>query len=85
MELRSLTLCSTDSEVDRVAELSNYTIDHSSVDWPDLLATWAWLVPAQFRVWIMNRYGDLFLQFEDGSVNMLDVGRGSLERLADSR
>lgn len=33
----------------------------------------------------MNRFGDLFLVFEDGSVQMLDVGGGTLEKVADSR
>ncbi|MGO9468295.1 MAG: DUF1851 domain-containing protein [Isosphaeraceae bacterium] len=33
----------------------------------------------------MNRFGDLFLVCEDGSVHMLDVGRGSLEQVANSR
>ena len=33
----------------------------------------------------MNRFGDLFLVFEDGSVHMLDVGCGTLERLACTR
>jgi hypothetical protein len=60
-------------------------VDHQGVDWPDLLSSWAWLVPRVLTVWIMNRFGDLLLVFEDGSVHMLDVGRGSLERVADSR
>ena len=33
----------------------------------------------------MNRFGDLFLILPDGSVHMLDVGGGSLTRLAESR
>jgi len=68
-----------------MARIADYTVDHRGLDWPDLLASWAWLVPRQFTVWIMNRFGDLFLVFEDGSVHMLDVGRGSLERVADNR
>jgi hypothetical protein len=33
----------------------------------------------------MNRFGDLFVVLEDGSVQMLDVGGGSLTRLAQDR
>jgi hypothetical protein len=33
----------------------------------------------------MNRFGDLFLVFGDGSVHMLDIGAGALERIADGR
>jgi hypothetical protein len=66
-------------------KLSDYTIDHAGVDWPDLLACWAWLLPTELSVWIVNRFGDLFLTFDDHSINVLDVGRGSLIRLADDR
>ena len=33
----------------------------------------------------MNRLGDLFAIFDDGSIHMLDVGVGTLTRLADNR
>jgi hypothetical protein len=66
-------------------QLKDYTIDHTDLDWPDLLACWAWLLPKEVSVWIVNRFGDLFLMFEDRSINMLDVGRGSLTKLANDR
>lgn len=68
-----------------VSELRSYIIDHRGFDWPDLLSSWAWLLPREFTVWIMNRFGDLVLVFEDDSVHLLDVGRGALERLAGDR
>jgi hypothetical protein len=63
----------------------DYLIDPSHIDWADLLADWKWFLPPEFTVWLMNRYGDLFLIWTDGSVHMLDVGRGSLTKLADDR
>src|SRR4029079_5170484 len=63
----------------------DYLIDHTGFDWPRLLAEWAWLLPPEVTVWLMNRFGDLFLILEDGSVQMLDVGGGTLTRLADDR
>ena len=42
-------------------------------------------LPPEFSVWLMNRYGDLFVILPDGSIHMLDVGGGSLTRLAESR
>ncbi len=36
-------------------------------------------------MWLVNRFGDVFAVFEDGSVHMLDVGTGVMQRLADSR
>ena len=67
-------------------QIEDYLIDHQEFDWPVILADWAWLLPqAEFTIWLMNRYGDLFLVFADGTVHMLDVGNGSLEKLAESR
>jgi hypothetical protein len=63
----------------------DYLIDHSGLDWPQLLSDWAWLLPSEITVWLMNRFGDLFLILPDGTVQMLDVGAGSLTKLAENR
>ena len=65
--------------------IHGYLIDHRELDWPALFAEWTRLVPKEFTVRLMNRFGDLFLVFDDGSVHMLDVGGGSLEQVANSR
>lgn len=36
-------------------------------------------------MWLANRYGDLFLILNDGSVSMLDVGAGTFQRVAEDR
>ena len=66
-------------------KLADYTLDVDGADWPDLLSGWAWLIPREFTVWFVNRFGDIFMVFEDGSVRKLDVGAGSLEKLAENR
>jgi len=66
-------------------KLTDYTLEVDGVDWSDLLSGWTWLIPSEFTVWFVNRFGDIFMVFEDGSVQKLDVGIGSLEKLADSR
>ncbi|APW58704.1 DUF1851 domain-containing protein [Paludisphaera borealis] len=63
----------------------DYLIDHSGFDWTDLLSGWAWLLPVEVTVWLMNRFGDLFLTSPGGTVHLLDVGAGSLTRLAEDR
>jgi hypothetical protein len=63
----------------------DYIIDHRGVDWPSILRDWSWLLPATLTVWIMNRFGDLFVVLEDGAVHMLDVGGGTFAKVADSR
>src|SRR3712207_9121429 len=66
--------------------VTDYLLDAAEFDWASLLSDWDWLLPeGEFTVWLMNRYGDLFLVLEDGGVRMLDVGNGSVEKLAESR
>ncbi len=65
--------------------IQDYIIDHSGFDWPALLGKWAWLLPETLTVWIMNRFGDLFVVLDDGTVHMLDIGCGSLKKVAESR
>lgn len=62
-----------------------YILDHHNVDWPCVLRDWAWLLPERFTVWIMNPFGDLFLILDDGTVHMLDVGGGTLTKVAADR
>ncbi len=66
-------------------DVHDYLIDHSSFDWDHLFSGWEWLLPPEFTVWLMNRYGDLFLILPDGSVHMLDIGAGSLTKMAESK
>jgi Domain of unknown function (DUF1851) len=65
--------------------LADYLIDLSGIDWSKALASWSWLVPPKFTLWMVSRFADLFLVFPDGTVHFLDVGIGTLEKLADSR
>ncbi len=65
--------------------LSDYLIDQAGKDWSELLSGWSPPLPSAFTVWLVNRFGDVFVVFEDESVHMLDVGGGTLTRLADSR
>ncbi len=60
----------------------DYLIDHSGFDWARLFTGWEWLLPPEFNVWLMNRYGHLILP--DGSVHMLDIGAGSIKAMAES-
>jgi hypothetical protein len=65
--------------------VEDYLIDQAGKDWPELLSGWAPPLPSSFTVWLVNRFGDVFAVFDDGSVHMLDVGTGVLARIADDR
>ena len=63
--------------------VDDYLIDPDRQDWPKLLADWRPLLPLEFSVWLMNRFGDLFLVAGDESVRWLDIAAGTLTRVAD--
>jgi hypothetical protein len=65
--------------------LSDYLIDPTGTDWPALLKPWAWRLPATFTLWLVNRFADLFIVLDDGSVHVLLTDCGELRRLAASR
>ncbi len=65
--------------------INDYLIQQQGHDWRALLSAWSWLLPENFTVWLVNRFGDIFLVTDDGSVHMLDAGSGSLTKLAESR
>jgi len=65
--------------------VNDYLIEQSGIDWPVVLSGWSWLLPAEFTLWLVTRFADLFLVLPDNSVHMLDVGGGTLSQVADSR
>jgi hypothetical protein len=65
--------------------IHDYLLDQNGVDWPAVLSAWSWLIPPEFTLWIANRFADLFLVLPDETVHMLDVGLGSLTKLANNR
>ena len=66
--------------------IRDYLLEQTSQDWSVLLSDWAGLLPeTEFNVWVANRFGDIVIVLNDGTVHMLDVGVGKIERLAGSR
>lgn len=65
--------------------IQDYIIDHRELDWDLLLESWQWMLPDSYTIWLMNRFGDLFLILEDGVVVMLDSGMGRVEEVATSQ
>lgn len=66
-------------------DIRDYTLDHGAWDWPVLLRHWTWLVPSEFAPWMVNCFGDVIMKLPDGSIHHLDIGNGSIERVADNR
>jgi hypothetical protein len=67
-------------------DINEYLIDHRRFVWPTILADWAWLLPGrEFTLSLMNRFGDLFIVMDSGSVHLLRVCDGSAEKVAENR
>ena len=65
--------------------IEDYLIDPEGKDWAELLSGWMPQLPASFTVWLVNRFGDVFIVASDGSVQMLDLSLGNITRVADDR
>lgn len=65
--------------------VNDYLIDQEGKDWAELLSGWLSLLPSTFTVWLVNKLGDAFIVFDDESVHLLDIGVGTIERVADNR
>lgn len=66
--------------------INDYLIDQTGKDWGAFLRDWMPPLPSSFTVWLVNRFGDVFVVSDhDGSVQMLDVGSGACARVADNR
>lgn len=66
-------------------DINDYLLDQEGLDFDALFSEWSEIVPTSFTVWLVNRFGDMFIVLEDESVSMLDVGTGQLEPLAADR
>ena len=66
-------------------DLNDYILSQEGLDWSALLADWEHLLPPELTVWMVNRFGEPILVFEDGTIHRLDLDGGVVERLADSQ
>jgi hypothetical protein len=65
--------------------LGDYIIDQKDKNWSELLAPWAPILPQKFTVFLINRFGDVFMIYEDESVHMLDVSVCTVSQIAENR
>ncbi len=68
-----------------VVSITDYLIEKESIDWPDVLSEWSWLLLPELTVWLVNRFGDLFIVPPDATVQMLNVVVGTLTKVAENR
>ena len=63
--------------------MTSYILPPIEREWAVLLEKWSWRLPESFGVWLVNRFGDLFLVLEDGAIALLDINAGTLTRVAE--
>lgn len=87
LESATISACSPRAAVDEARKLNieDYLIDQTGSDWSVILADWHWILPREFTLWLVNRFGDLFIVLDDGTVRMLDVGGATLEQVASDQ
>lgn len=79
-------ICGTTPKSDsKMSQVTDYLIDQNGKNWKELLSDWLPVFPPRFTVWLVNKVGDIIAVFEDGSVHFLDLGAGSLTRIADNQ
>lgn len=68
-------------------DINDYLIDQSGKDWKAMLRDWMPPLPESFTLWLVNRFGDVFVVDDDGdgSVCRLEVGHGTFDRVAKNR
>lgn len=65
--------------------IADYLIDQEGHDWSELLKPWSHLTPESYTVWLVNRFGDPIIVFDDGSVHYLEVATDMIDKIADDR
>ncbi|MFC1852633.1 T6SS immunity protein Tdi1 domain-containing protein [candidate division CSSED10-310 bacterium] len=62
-------------------------IDAKLVNWKRVFRHWSWLFEKSttFNVWILTKFGDLFVHMDDGSIFQLDTGAGTFEHIAKNK
>lgn len=59
----------------------DYLLDTAEWKWDELLHRWKWILPPEFAVRIVNRFGDVFMELGDGTIQHLDIGAGTLTQV----
>lgn len=65
--------------------LHDYLIDQAGHDWTAILSEWHWLLPSELTVWMVNRFGDIIFVSSEGAVHILDIGAGTITKIAANR
>lgn len=65
----------------------HYTAQFEPSAVAELYADWNWLINAHYlsKPWLMSRFGDLFFEAPDGSIQFLDTLEGTITPFAENK
>ncbi|HOF09217.1 MAG TPA: DUF1851 domain-containing protein [Opitutaceae bacterium] len=66
-------------------DVRDYLIDQTGLDFQRMFENWSWRLSGSFTVWLITRFGDLFITQDDGGVWWLRLDDGSYTRVAASK
>ncbi len=66
-------------------DVRDYLIDQVGLDFQRMFENWSWCLSGSFTVWLITRFGDLFITQDDGSIWWLRLDDGSYTRVATSK
>lgn len=66
--------------------IEDISIGQAGVDWQNCLQHWAWIliINPDFNILLVNKFGEIFVSSDDGSVWFLSTSNASYEKVADS-
>jgi len=68
-----------------MTDTADLTLSTADLDVEKLLAPWAWLLgKTVYKPILLNKFGDWFLEDEEGGVHRLSIVEGTLETVADT-
>ena len=66
-------------------DVDRYLLPVERDDWSELLRDWAELIPAKTTRWLLSRFGELFLEQQDGKIGMLQVSAFQYQVVAQNK
>lgn len=62
----------------------DYLIAQAGIDWAKLLSFWTPPLPPRFKLWLVNRLGEIIGVLDTGGVVRLELGQGTCTEIARS-
>ena len=68
-------------------KLEDISITEGGIDWQRCLQPWAWLLKEkpEFNIWIVTKFGEIFVTDDSGSIWFISTSNGSYEKIAESK